>query len=319
MKAERRLHKLVSRSVRFGTIVSVSLFAATTGWAQSDIQTSFNPLPGIVDARPKARPQPATITSDDGTTLRSKGYILVGLAAAQRPETRGGQQALDELRAALLRTAGESGGDLVSILPSSLHAKVDVPTGKTKKECVDTKTVSGPSTSIFHQVCDMDVHGFQHCHDVWDGMEAPTALQCTAWADVPVTKKQKVLALQGMVWSSRYGPAKATEPSWATTHLQDVKVGVQDKAQLIAWFGQPTINVPGGSLRGPLHRHEGCVDSLGWNSVQVEGARTTIKNIVVDLDAKGLVCDMDYAEACLEQRQGMTKPEKIACTASAAQ
>jgi hypothetical protein len=79
---------------------------------------------------------------------------------------------------------------------------------------------------------------------------------------------------------------------WDTTHANDVQRGVQDKQQMIAWFGEPTTRV------SPLHNHPaGCVERWQWTYAHsVAGASTVSDVLVVDFDAAGKVCDNSYAQ-----------------------
>jgi len=77
-----------------------------------------------------------------------------------------------------------------------------------------------------------------------------------------------------------------------TTHVQDIRNGEQNKAQIEAWFGTPHQKVM--PLQGsPL----GCVERWQWTHAEsVAGGKTTSKSLVVDFDAKGVVCDNGYSE-----------------------
>lgn len=77
-----------------------------------------------------------------------------------------------------------------------------------------------------------------------------------------------------------------------STHVTDVEKGVQDEAQIRAWFGDP-VRVE--TLSG---HPAGCVER--WTYVHAfssyGGAKTTSKSLIVDFDTQGRVCDHAYAE-----------------------
>ncbi len=74
------------------------------------------------------------------------------------------------------------------------------------------------------------------------------------------------------------------------THVNDIKIGVQDKSRIRAWFGEPyqreTISATSA----------GCVER--WMYVYAfstyAGAKTKSSSLVVDFDRNGKVCDHAY-------------------------
>lgn len=75
-----------------------------------------------------------------------------------------------------------------------------------------------------------------------------------------------------------------------TTHVYDIKQGIQDKATILTWFGEPVSKV---SLTGsPM----GCVER--WTYVYAHavgfGKVTESHSLVVDFNADGKVCDSAY-------------------------
>lgn len=75
-----------------------------------------------------------------------------------------------------------------------------------------------------------------------------------------------------------------------TTHVTDVRKGVQDRATIREWFGEPlrveTLSAhPAGCTERWTYAH--AFSSYG-------GAKTTSESLVVDFDANGLVCDHAY-------------------------
>lgn len=77
-----------------------------------------------------------------------------------------------------------------------------------------------------------------------------------------------------------------------TTHTGEIQKGVQDKAQITAWFGQPsqTTSLPAGNPAG-------CVERWQWTySHSVAGGDTVADALVVDFDAAGKVCDNAFSQ-----------------------
>jgi len=77
---------------------------------------------------------------------------------------------------------------------------------------------------------------------------------------------------------------------WDTTHAGDVQTGVQDKAQIRAWFGEPYQTTP-------IAQHpSGCTERWTYTHAWSNwgGAQTTSETLVVDFDANGIVCDHAY-------------------------
>jgi outer membrane protein assembly factor BamE (lipoprotein component of BamABCDE complex) len=75
-----------------------------------------------------------------------------------------------------------------------------------------------------------------------------------------------------------------------TTHVNDIRKGAQDKAQIRAWFGEPYQTAP---LQG---NPAGCVERWQWTHAHsVAGGRTESQVLIVDFDAAGKVCDNAFS------------------------
>src|SRR4051812_21032988 len=76
-----------------------------------------------------------------------------------------------------------------------------------------------------------------------------------------------------------------------TTHVNDVKKGAQDKAQIRAWFGEPYQRT------SPLQNNPaGCVERWQWTHAHaVAGGRTQSEVLIVDFDDAGKVCDNAFS------------------------
>ena len=79
---------------------------------------------------------------------------------------------------------------------------------------------------------------------------------------------------------------------WDTTHANDVTNGVHDKAQIQAWFGQPYQKTP--ITQHPLGCTERWTYTHAWSNWG--GAQTNAEALVVDFDAKGIVCANAYVK-----------------------
>jgi hypothetical protein len=77
-----------------------------------------------------------------------------------------------------------------------------------------------------------------------------------------------------------------------TAHVDDIQKGVQDKQQIIGWFGQP-YQTTKPLVGNPL----GCIERWQWTHAHaVSGGSTTSESLVVDFDAAGKVCDNAFSK-----------------------
>jgi hypothetical protein len=77
-----------------------------------------------------------------------------------------------------------------------------------------------------------------------------------------------------------------------TAHVNEIQNGKQDKATIAAWFGEPGQKLPvSGSPAG-------CTERWLWTYAHAVGFGkvTEAHSLVVDFDAKGLVCDHAYTK-----------------------
>ena len=76
------------------------------------------------------------------------------------------------------------------------------------------------------------------------------------------------------------------------THVNEVQTGVQDKATVLAWFGEP-------SQTSAVTGHPGgCIERWIWTYAHAVGFGqvTESHTLVVDFDSKGIVCDHAYTK-----------------------
>jgi hypothetical protein len=72
------------------------------------------------------------------------------------------------------------------------------------------------------------------------------------------------------------------------THLGDIETGSQSQAQIREWFGEPYSQTVG--LTG---HPSGCVERWTYEFAKAQGFGkvTYSETLVIDFDAKGMVCD----------------------------
>ncbi|MBU0482755.1 MAG: hypothetical protein KKG47_16805 [Proteobacteria bacterium] len=78
------------------------------------------------------------------------------------------------------------------------------------------------------------------------------------------------------------------------THIDQVSNGVQDKAQIRAWFGEPY------TIKTDLTGHPGgCVERWTFEYAKAQGfGKVTYSEIlIVDFDAAGKVCDHAFSKS----------------------
>ena len=78
-----------------------------------------------------------------------------------------------------------------------------------------------------------------------------------------------------------------------TTHINDVQNGVQNKDRIRAWFGEPSSTTTG--LQGQPNK---CVERWVYSYARAVGFGkvTCSEALVVDFNARGMVCDHAYTK-----------------------
>lgn len=98
--------------------------------------------------------------------------------------------------------------------------------------------------------------------------------------------------LSTLVFALALAACASSGRDFDATHATDVQKGVQDKAQIQAWFGTPSQTQ---SLSG---HPAGC--SERWTYVHARstygGMETHTKTLVVDFDSDGVVCDHAFVQ-----------------------
>jgi len=226
-------------------------------WAQSDIQPVFTPA---ITQKVDARSASAKVTTDDESTLISKGYIKIGTISASQPSTKEDPEITRQLEAAVLQKSAAVGGDVVHFSKEGASEEKEVPTGKTKHQkrtCLEygTQTVSTSSSS---QSCYTDVHGFSHC-TTWNTPGSRTATTCVRWSEgeeIPITRQENSLVSEGTVW--RYDPqliadiARAAEKARVAASAEDRFKSLEDKLSVRDYAGAEALLAQG-------------VDPNAWN------------------------------------------------------
>jgi outer membrane protein assembly factor BamE (lipoprotein component of BamABCDE complex) len=104
-------------------------------------------------------------------------------------------------------------------------------------------------------------------------------------------KKMVVVSVMLMVAVCFAGCASSGR-QFDTTHVNDIKKGVHGKADILAWFGEPSskVTLTDNSMK--------CVER--WTYVYAHavgfGKVTESHSLVVDFDANGKVCDNAYVK-----------------------
>lgn len=81
------------------------------------------------------------------------------------------------------------------------------------------------------------------------------------------------------------------------THIGDLKDGVQNKAKVKEWFGEPY------TIKTGLEGHpKGCVERWTFEYAKAQGFGTVTYSeiLVVDFDKKGVVCDHAFSKSGAE-------------------
>jgi hypothetical protein len=120
------------------------LLSAANGWAQ---YATFTPATEIGQEKLSARSIPAMVTTDDETTLASKGYVMIGTVEAQLAGKKINAEITGRLDAAARAKAAEAGGDLVHFELEGAPHLWDEPQFKTTCTKTDTWTSRGTTVS----------------------------------------------------------------------------------------------------------------------------------------------------------------------------
>jgi hypothetical protein len=77
-----------------------------------------------------------------------------------------------------------------------------------------------------------------------------------------------------------------------TTHVNDIRIGIQDKQTISGWFGEPYQKTD--LVNNPKH----CVERWTYTYAHAVGFGTVTESyaLVVDFDASGKVCDNAYSK-----------------------
>lgn len=86
------------------------------------------------------------------------------------------------------------------------------------------------------------------------------------------------IALQGCILAGRIGTP------FDTSHMRDIRQGIDDKAKMVAWFGEP-YETETLALGGT------CVDRYRYQYAQPGQSKV----LFVDFDRNGAVCSTTYA------------------------
>jgi TPR repeat protein len=160
----------------------------------------------------EARPQLAKLTREDESALIARGYVKIGMAGDEEPGTESRAAAAKAFEAAILKTAGEAGGDLVRFEKEAADGPIfEAATGRMRNVCLSTRTdTTYTETEEKHQVCHFEVYLGKVCNTETSRHSSPSFnTRCTQWEQVPEVSRVKGLISEGSVW--RFDPELAAK------------------------------------------------------------------------------------------------------------
>ncbi len=172
-------------AVTFAILTGVSLAQVAPQKAKVPVTVSYAP---IIDRTFQLRHVSAAITSEDGKTLESKGYVKLGSATISYPApSEKGEKARGSVQEMLLKEATARGGDVVFI--ETANAPSMIPSGSlTNGSCNDWATERHTECHNNYYVGRTD----RVCETVYDQGS------CISWKQVPLLVPG--LATAGSVW-----------------------------------------------------------------------------------------------------------------------
>jgi hypothetical protein len=204
-----------------------------SGWAQSEIQMVFKPAS---KENVDARPAPAKVTSKQDSALISEGYFLIGTVSASQPGKKGDAAAMQNLESAILQKAAEAGGDVVCFSKEGSLEEAEVPSGKTRRDCLQSETTWVSSGQKCEKSCFTDSAGHTNCVDVGCSPTMRAVERCVEFSDpIPEMKKVKSLVSEGTVW--RHDPElvarRQKEATPGAGSLQEIKAPLETNPDLV--------------------------------------------------------------------------------------
>jgi len=165
-------------------------------WAEGTVGGYFGPT---LEQKVDPRSGPAKATSEEASALTSKSYVQIGTIRAQQPGKKGDAEVMQQIEAAILKKAAESGGDVVRFSSEGATEIVDVPTGKTKtkKECAETAMVRGMVKQT--KFCVATSAGPLCSYGTEDTGPVEVCVKYEK-REVPITRKEQRLVSEGTVW-----------------------------------------------------------------------------------------------------------------------
>jgi len=209
-----------------------------TEWTEGTALGHFGPT---VAQKVGARSGPAKVTREGESALTSKSYVQIGTIRAFEPGKKGNAEVMQELEAAILKKAAESGGDVVRFSSEGALEILDVPTGKTKtkKECAETGLVKTPVKTT--KSCIATSAGPQCSYGTEGGGSVEGCVRFEK-REIPITRKEQNLVSEGTVW--RNDPKLAADIARAAEAARAAEETRAEATRIkMASAGLPTLGV----------------------------------------------------------------------------
>jgi cytohesin len=181
-----------------------TLFAAALARAQ-DVSVNFRPTG---EQKVEARSAPAKVSTEAYTALAAEDFIQIGTISASQPGKKSSEEVTSQLESAILQKAAQSGGDVVCFSKEGSLEEAEVPTGKTRRDCLQSQTTSVYSGQNCQKSCFTDSAGHTNCFNVACSPTYRMVTSCVKFSDpIPEMKKVTSLVSEGTVW--RHDPKLA--------------------------------------------------------------------------------------------------------------
>jgi len=193
--------------VRCGAATTIILWT-TIGWAQED-KIVFAPTPDLQELEQKveSRSNPPTVTTEEESTLVSKGYVKLGVVIGTSSGTgAGAAQKLDD---SILAKVAAVGGDLVQFSKRAVPTQITQTTGPTEKkktECANWVTDTTYTSEREPESCYTDQNNIRHCSGGGLRQVSHSTRRCTDWEKTVTEVGQEttvtisVLSSEGTIW-----------------------------------------------------------------------------------------------------------------------
>lgn len=197
--------------VVFASMVLVTPWMANSRAQKVDVKFSSIPELNEMEKKVDSRSKPATVTTEEESTLVSKGYVQIGNITSTSTET--GAEIAKELDDSILNRAGAVGGDMVRFEKRGVatqDTETIEPQLKNKTRCASWVTDTTYTTETEPQYCSLNSYNVRECTGGGTEQVAHHTQRCTLWeTDTDLVGKETTLVTsrltsEGTVW--RYDP-----------------------------------------------------------------------------------------------------------------